>query len=218
MVQSVCEKCEDDSLDEQSRCSICGSRCGKCRFFKEDKVLPPCPDKCGYRQRVFKGDDVPAEFCDHIMTRHYRNSVLIAHNSKSFDAIPVLNALIDKHAVRPNKILYEGSKIMYMHVAHGLDLTFIDSLNFIGMKLSDIPKCFGLDELKKGYFPHLFNSKKNWHYVGEYPTPHYYTIEYMTAKEQTAFMKWYREKREEVFDFQEEMYDYCVSDVDILID
>jgi hypothetical protein len=38
--------------------------------------------------------------------------------------------------------LYNGSKIIYMHVAKGLDLTFRDSLNFLGMRLSMLPGCF----------------------------------------------------------------------------
>ena len=150
------------------------------------------------------------------MTRHYRNTVLIAHNAKGFDNYPVLNALIDRHGVRPDKILYNGSKIMYMHVAHGLNLTFIDSLNFIGMKLSDIPRCFGLNELQKGYFPHLFNSRKNWQYVGNTPAPQFYSTDYMSKDDQNKFAEWYRSRQSEVFDFQKEMYAYCVSDTDIL--
>lgn len=55
---------------------------------------------------------------------------------------------------------------MYMHIANKLNLTFLDSLNFIPMKLAKIPKVFGLEELSKGYFPHLFNTKENQTYVG----------------------------------------------------
>lgn len=56
------------------------------------------------------------------MTSHYKNTVLIAHNAKGFHNYSVLNALIDRHGIRPDKILYNGSKIMYMHVAKKLDL------------------------------------------------------------------------------------------------
>lgn len=151
VLQSTCEKCgldkdRDAELNEESKCSVCGSRCEKCRIYKEKTVVLPCPDTCGYRQRTFRGENVPADFCNHIMTRHYRNTVIRAHNAKGFDNYPILNALIDQHSVKPNKILYNGSKIMYMHVAHGMDLTFLDSLNFLGMKLSKIPQCFELQE------------------------------------------------------------------------
>ena len=81
---------------------------------------------------------------------------------------PIMHTFLH-HDVVPDKILYNGSKIMYMHVAKELDLTFLDSLNFLGMRLSKLPGCFDLNELCKGYFPHLFNTSENQHYVGPYP-------------------------------------------------
>jgi hypothetical protein len=81
------------------------------------------------------------------MTPHYNNTVLIAHNASNFDNYPVINALIDHHGVVPDKILYNGSKIMYMHVAKGLDLTFRDSLNFLGMRLSENDHNFEYDKI-----------------------------------------------------------------------
>jgi hypothetical protein len=124
--------------------------------------------------------------------------------------------MIKHHGVRPNKILYQGSKIMYMHIAAGLGLTFLDSPNFLQMKLSKIPACFDLTEMKKGYFPHLFNKTENKHYVSSYPKPEYYGVDYMSSKERTEFEKWYPSKKNEVFDFQKELREYCISDVDIL--
>lgn len=150
------------------------------------------------------------------MSRHYINTVLIAHNAKGYDHYPVLNAMIKQHGVRPDKSVYQGSKIMYMHIAAGLDLTFLDSLNFLQMKLSKIPNCFDLTEMKKGYFSHLFIKKENKYYVGSYPSPEYYGVEYMSSKERTKFDKWYFWRKIEVFDFQKELQEYCISDVDIL--
>ena len=167
-------------------------------------------------QRVYFEGNVPADFCSQIMSRHYRNTVLIVHNGKGYDHYPVLNAMIKHHGVRPNKIVYQGSKIIYMHIAAGLDLTFLDSLNFLQMKLSKIPACFDLTEMKKGYFPNLFNKKENKHYVGSNPSPEYYGVDCMSSKERTEFGKWYLSKKNEVFDFQREFREYCVSDVDIM--
>ena len=179
VLQSTCEKCganeEDDEVTPQSRCSTCGSRCKKCRIFKEKEPVMPCPLTCGFRQRIFSGTDVPSQFCSHIMTPYYKNTVFMAHNAKEFDNYPILNALIDHHGVKPNKILYNGSKIMYMHIAHGLDLTFIDSLNFLQMKLSKIPECLEIKELQKGYFPHLFSNPSRFECRDvDWPAPCYY--------------------------------------------
>ena len=42
-------------------------------------------------------------------------------------------------------------------------VTLIDSLNFFGCALSCLPETYGLNELKKGYFCHKFNSENNEH-------------------------------------------------------
>lgn len=160
---------------------------------------------------------MPKNFCSDIMTPHYRNTVLIAHNAKGFDSYPILKALIDYHSVKTDKILYSGSKVMMFHVTKKLDLKFLDTLNFLGMKLSKIPKCFDLEEMSKGYFPHLFNTTDNQTYVGPYPDIECYGVDYMSADDKKSFMEWYATKKHhETFDFKKEMYEYCVSDVDIL--
>jgi hypothetical protein len=179
-------------------------------------VNPPCPDTCGKREVVFSGDDAAEQFCDFVSSNHCRNSILIAHNAKSFDLYPVLEVLIDRHSIRPSKIIYNGSKIMYMHIAQKLNLTFVDSLNFLPMKLAKIPDAFGLQEVCKGYFPHLFNTKANQNYVGPYPELKYYVYDFMSAGERKKLAEWHATKRDETFNFREEMLQYCRSDVDIL--
>lgn len=105
---------------------------------------------------------------------------------------------------------------MYMHIAQKLNLTFVDSLNFLPMKLAKIPDAFGLQELCKGYFPHLFNTKANQNYVGPYPGLKYYGYDFMSAGDRKKLAEWHATKRDETFNFREEMLQYCRSDVDIL--
>jgi hypothetical protein len=53
----------------------------------------------------------------------------------------------------------------------------IDSINFLPSALSELPRMFGFEELKKGYFPHLFNMKENQSVVlNHLPDVHYYVI------------------------------------------
>ena len=59
-----------------------------------------------------------------------------------------------------------GSKIMLMEIP-AFNVRFIDSINFVPFPLALFPKTFGLKELKKGYFPHLFNKPENQDYVGK---------------------------------------------------
>ncbi|XP_071097938.1 uncharacterized protein [Haliotis cracherodii] len=97
-------------------------------------------------------------------------------------------------------------------------LCFEDSLNFIPYPLKAFPKGFGLKEMKKGYFPHFFNTRVNQTYRGPYPPAVTYDPDGMSPAERTAFLQWHTQKVQEgaLFDLQEELLSYCQSDVDIL--
>lgn len=212
-----CHICEDIQLTSESKCNNCGTRCKICgKKEKTEYVLPPCSDSCGFRELIFDGDDAVLKFCSYILQEQNANSILVAHNAKSFDLYPILEVLIDHYSIRPDKIIYNGSKIMYMHIGRKLNLTSLDSLNFLPMKLAKIPLAFGLEELSKGYFPHLFNTRENQTYVGRYPDPQYYGIDYMSSDERKKFLEWYKTKENEIFNFKKEIQKYCKSDVDIL--
>ena len=71
---------------------------------------------------------------------------------KGYDGYFLLEYLIDQ-SMRPDKIIYNGSKIMYMTVEKDLHIKVIDSLNFLPMKLAALTKAFGLTEIKIGWFP-----------------------------------------------------------------
>lgn len=103
-----------------------------------------------------------------------------------------------------------------MHIANKLILTFLDSLNFLPMKLTKIPEAFVLEELAKGFFPHLFNTKENQNYEGPYPALEYYGYDFMSSNERKKLVEWHTSKRLEVFNFKKEMLKYCRSNVDIL--
>ena len=97
-------------------------------------------------------------------------------------------------------------------------LKIIDSSNFVQGPLSDFPKTFGLTELKKGYFPHLFNTKENENYVGPIPDKKYYCYNQMKPEARKKFLEWYLQKVQEnyIFAMEKEIVEYCRSDVDIL--
>ncbi|XP_035211932.1 probable DNA polymerase [Stegodyphus dumicola] len=97
-----------------------------------------------------------------------------------------------------------------------LDIRLIDSFNFLPLPLSKFPKTFGFEELTKGYFPHLFNIPENEFYRGPLPDAKYYSPDTMTVEGRREFLSWYKSRKEYFFDFREEIYKYCKSDVDIL--
>ncbi|XP_065934895.1 uncharacterized protein [Magallana gigas] len=217
VLQTTCHSCEKEKLEKDSKCSECGLRCANCCQMKKSKFIrPPCSDTCGHRELIFRGEHAAQQSCAYVTQPHMKNTILIAHNANSFDLYPILEVLIDRHSIRPDKIIYNGSKVMYMHIANKLNLTFLDSLNFLPMKLAKIPEAFGLEELSKGFFPHFFNTQGNQAYVGPYPALEFYGYDFMSSSDRQKLVAWHESKSSEIFNFQEEMLKYCRSDVDIL--
>ncbi|MCV5004487.1 hypothetical protein OFM39_33045, partial [Escherichia coli] len=84
-------------------------------------------------------------------------------------------------------------KLMLLEIEN-LSIRIIDSSNFIHGPLSSFPKTFGLKELKKGYFPHFFNTVENQNYIGILPDKKYYGVEKMKPENKLEFEKWYDDK------------------------
>lgn len=163
VASTVCEVCIDDNSDaSRSKCDFCGNRCAKCnKFNKQNQCYEksPCRNTCGYREVLFKGEHTKRDFGQWLFNQVHKDFTAIAHNAKGFDSYFIMENLID-NSIRP-EIIYSGSKIMYIHVTHGLNIRIVDSVNFLNMRLAKLPDAFGLRSLKKGFLPHLFNSKNN---------------------------------------------------------
>src|SRR5207244_81088 len=56
----------------------------------------------------------------------------------------------------------------------------------------------------------------NQNYVGPYPDKKYYGYDSMTKQDKQDFDSWHESIKDKTFDFKQEMYKYCKSDVDIL--
>ena len=152
-------------------------------------------------------------FCKWLISKHHKGYTAIAHNTKGYDSQFILKYCVE-NTLKPYTI-YNGTKLMYLKVAN---IKIIDSHNFVASPLSAFPKTFGFEELKKGYFPHFFNTTENQNYVGPIPDTKYYGADTMSKPAREAFLKWHVEKVKEnyVFDFQKKFVEYCISDVDIL--
>ena len=103
---------------------------------------------------IFQGDNTRYEFCEWLFTTEHANCRVMAHNFQGYDSYFVLQYLRE-HGVKYDVIM-RGAKVLSLTVDM-FNIRFVDSLNFIPMKLANFPKTFGIEELAKGYFPHLFN-------------------------------------------------------------
>ena len=164
---------------------------------------------------IFQGDNTRDEFCEWLFTDEHANCTVMAHNFQGYDSYFILQYLREQGV--KYDVIMRGAKVLSLTVEM-FDIRFIDSLNFFPMKLANLPKTFGIEELAKGHFPHLFNKKENENYVGPIPPAPYYNPNGMNPKDKEAFMIWPASKRESnyVFNFREEIIAYCRSDVDIL--
>ena len=171
-------------------------------------------------QFTFRGESCIEEFLDwtQSLTRtpnpHIkRNIICIAHNFKGYDSYFILEHCY-KLYLKPDQLV-NGAKILSLSLT---DLRFLDSLSFLPMPLAAFPKAFGLQELKKGFFPHFFNTQDHQDYIGPIPAQDYYDPQDMSPARKEEFMQWHAERRAEnyEFNFSEELLSYCQSDVRLL--
>ena len=147
---------------------------------------------------------------DTLTENNIREVIVIAHNFQGYDGYFIVEEYHRQHQV-VDQLRNDAKRLQVIREK----IRFIDSLSFFQFALRLFPKTFGLTELKKGHFPHLFNVLENQEYVGPLPPKHFYMPETMSVKDRTDFEKWYAgEKRKaEDFDFQEELIADCESDV-----
>ena len=140
--------------------------------------------------------------------------IIVAHNFKGYDGYFILDEFYKPHATNLNQIL-NGAKILSLELPN---IKFIDSMKFFPVALSNFPKTFGLNEMKKGFFPHFFNTQQNQIYEGYMPDKSYYDPNGMSPQRKEEFDKWYNEKVSEryIFNFQHKLLTYCQSDVRLL--
>jgi len=98
------------------------------------------------------------------------------------------------------------------------NITFLDSLLFMPMPLSKMPKAFDLGNVQKGYYPYLMNTRSQLGYVGPMPPREMYGVENFDPHSSKEFEKWYKKQVEDnvIFNNSEELIKYCKMYVEIL--
>ena len=143
-----------------------------------------------------------------------REVIVVFHNLKGFDSVFVIKELYDQQRSLENQLTV-GAKVLSFKTG---PLTFIDSLCFLPMPLASFPATFNLTELKKGFFPHLFNTRENQQYVGRIPDLEFYDPDSLMPCKKEELIIWHNEQvaRNVQFNFKEELISYCQSDVQML--
>ena len=143
-----------------------------------------------------------------------RNIIVVFHNLKGFDGMFIINQLYDQQRSVENQLTV-GAKVLSFKSG---PLTFIDSLSFLPMPLASFSSTFNLQELQKGFFPHLFNTPENQQYVGRIPDLEFYDPDGMMPCKKEQLQNWHAEQvaRNVEFNLKDELIAYCKSDVQLL--
>lgn len=163
-----------------------------------------------------KNSNIVKDFILYVITlqklTNNNNTTVIAHNNGGFDIHLLINELLkNEQKITP---IVSGTKILKLQL--GKSIQFIDSLNFLPFSIAKFPKIFDIKELKKGYYPHYFNTIENMSYVGNYPAIEYYGVDSMTVENKKNFLKWYDTVKNDRYNNLEELVNYCLSDVSLL--
>lgn len=143
-----------------------------------------------------------------------REVIVVFHNLKGYDGLFLIHELYDQQRHVENQITV-GAKVLSFKSG---TIKFIDSLCFLPMALSAFSTTFNLTELKKGFFPHLFNIPAHQNYVGRIPDLEFYDPDSMMEEKKKELIRWHSDqvRQNVVFDFKQELMDYCKSDVALL--
>ena len=143
-----------------------------------------------------------------------REVTVIFHNLKGFDGMFILHELYQQQREVINQLTV-GAKVLTFKSGA---IKFIDSLCFLPMPLSAFSETFNLSELKKGFFPHLFNTPSNQNYIGRIPDLEFYDPDGMMPEKKEELINWHTQqvRRNVMFNFKEELIAYCKSDVALL--
>ena len=202
MSQTLCTNCTDTMN--------CRKNCDEC-------------DTCGPLEHIWLGTDCVEKFCDYLYneiapaaTKAKAKVTIVAHNQRGYDGHFLIQDFFNRDFQATPNLVMSGSKILCSQIEN---LKFIDSLSLFMQPLSALCKSFNITEMKKGFFPHFFNTPENQDYVGPIPPLHDYKPTAMKPEQQHEFMKWYLEqiRKSSIFDFKKEIIEYCRSDVSILM-
>lgn len=166
---------------------------------------------------VYYGDNALDRFIDFMINSNDGRNICCAHNGSGYDSRLIFERakLIvgDQISIQP---ITRGCKFMQLTIGKAV---FRDTMLHLKGSLKNLARDYLGDSnpLRKGHFPHLFNTEANRNFVGPIPEKKYFDM-VSTAKTNqdiVEFNEWYDSFQGE-WDFMRELEAYCVNDVEVL--
>ena len=66
------------------------------------------------------------------------------------------------------------------------------------------------------FFPFKFNTPENQNYIGRYPDLDFYDINNLKENRRKELIEFYEKNKNNIFNFKQELLNYCISDVELL--
>ena len=124
-----------------------------------------------------------------------REILVVFLNLKGFDGMFILHCMFIFQLYQQQREVVDqltvGAKVLSFKSG---PLKFIDSLCFLPTPRASFPSTFNLTELKKGFFPHLFNTPDNQQYVGRIPDLEFYDPDGIMAKKKEELTRWHADQ------------------------
>ena len=154
-----------------------------------------------------------------ICQEKHKDFIVIAHCGGRFDFQFLYEHYLSSEVMRQGhqkEPLLKGQKITSATLIYNIRL--VDSYSYVSKPLSALPAIFGVEDLAKGDFPHMFNQPKFQNYRGPIPALEWYDPETKSTKKRQELIEWHSEQvaNKVIFDFNEEMRRYCHMDVTVL--
>lgn len=183
-------------------------------IYKHEVNLAVIKNVFTNEEKYFKGDTAVEDMYAFISQHNYGRNIVIAHNASGYDSRLVFEKLMNT-GKKPS-VIFRGSKII--RVTFNDTCIFIDSMLHVQGSLRKLAKEYGYTNIRKGHFPHLFNSVENYGYKGPIPGKEFFDLPFMfkDQKELEEFDIWYDSWYGKLWDFDKELLDYCIDDVRIL--
>jgi DNA polymerase type B, organellar and viral len=220
-------ECRQDDLVEGSEnryihvpnLCVAFQKCPSCPDIDSILEIENNCDRCGERKHIFSKERVLEEFIQYLLniSTQFDEVIVISHNGKSYDNHFILTAILENGEIDNPEIILCGAQIYAIYIGK---IKFIDSLNFFGCSLSKLPKMFGIQDLEKGYYPHLWNTKANETAAPALlPAKDFFLPKSMSEKDRIDFEIWHDTLSSQnfIFDNFRELVKYCINDVFILM-
>lgn len=160
-------------------------------------------------------------FWDFLTDERLKKTIFYAHNGRAYDSILIKSYMWTRKKWISQDIC-RGRKFLQVDYPK-FELTFRDSLCFIPTTLRSMSTDFGIEEFRKGHFPHRYMTVEHVEAIpedGKIPRParEYFDCDFRSDHERQEAEEWIDRfcAQSDCWDIRNDAIEYCISDTLLL--